>query len=234
MRTARAVALVALAAACAPADDSDLDRANGAPTGETSAERLDVPEQYRMVWNTTEPCVDADDSLGVQVYRHSADAQSTLQGAAAKLDATETWYWFHGDNSPSDCKDTFRISAVAGPTPPEIGACEGCEEVWVFTRQIIASTCPYAYAPIFGQAELQADPDTFEGVLLFDTHTATGETHDEGRMGITAVFRTDERDVLDPDYAIRGMTRRVAVDPARLGPPASYSWVGASCIAEAP
>ena len=236
MRAAPAVVLAAWMAACASPDTEDTDPLNGTPDGNTSAERLEVPEQYRMVWNTTEPCLqtdEADQAHGIQVYRHSADATSTVRGDGGQLRATETWYWFHGDNSPLDCKDTFEITAELLESPLDLVGCEGCEEAWAFTRERVQAGCSYSYAGIFGLAAAEADPDLFEGVLLFDTHTSTGGAHDEGRMGITAIFHTGERDVLDPDYAIRGMTRRDAADPARPGPPATYTWVGASCIVEA-
>lgn len=232
MRAAPVLALAASLVACASPDASDTDRPNGGSNGESSAERLGVPAQYHMLWNTTEPCLTADDEPGIQVYRHSGDAESTVRGSVGSLRATETWYWFHGDNSPLDCKDTFDLSAIAGPAPYEVPACEGCEELWAFTRVLTEGDCPYDYAAVFGALDRQTDPEPFEGLLLFDTHTSAGQAHDDGRMGIAAVYFTEGRDVVDPDYAIRGMTRRVAADPARLGAPASYTWVGASCIAE--
>jgi hypothetical protein len=190
-----------------------------------------------MVWNTTEPCVDGEGREGIQVYRYSGDAQATIDSAGVALRATETWYWFHGGDSDLDCKDSFEILGLQELLPAGSLGCETCDEAFSFVRRQRTEGCGYRYAELFGfpAGALQYDPPAFTGHLLFDTHASpSGPAHDDGRMGIVARFDADVRQVLDPDYAIRGMTRRVADDPERRGPPAAYVWVGETCVTGEP
>lgn len=229
---AAALAMMMALTACAQADFDEGDPSLDEPSEDGSAERLDVPEQYRLHWNTTEPCHDEDGEQGVQLYRHAGDARSEGYGATATLYATETWYWFHGQDPALDCKDVFTLTGEYLVGPYEALGCVECEEGYAYTRVMVEQGCPYDYDFAFGQPrDVQADDAlSFEGFLLFDTHTSTGaEPNEGGRMGIFARHLLGDRWFVDPAYADRGMTRRVA-ESDRSGPPADYVWVGESCV----
>lgn len=231
---AAALAIMMALTGCAQADFDEGDSSWDEPSEAGSAERLDVPEEYRLHWNTTEPCQDEEGEPGIQVYRHAGAARSEGYGATATLHATETWYWFHGQDSALDCKDVFTLTGAYQLGPYEALGCAECEEGYAYTRVMVERGCPYDYDFAFGRPldDQSADALIFEGYLLFDTHTSTGaEPNEDGRMGIFARHLLGERWFVDPAYADRGMTRRVA-DSSRVGPPADYVWVGESCVSE--
>lgn len=235
MRRTLATMAALLGAACTT---TDLTRAGSsgpasAESSESSAERLGVPEQYRLHWNTTEPCSTEAITEGIQVYRHTDDARSLTHGTDFVFSANETWYWFHGDNDPADCRDTFRIDGHYLRGPYEALGCASCEVGYAVVRTLVERGCPYSYIESFGtpEGEHQEAPSTFEGFLLIDTHSSHDSSpHEDSRISITAHHLTFDRPRIDTDYVIRGMSRRVVSDPERVGPPSSYVWVGESCL----
>ena len=199
----------------------------------SSAERLGVPESFRLHWNTTEPCQTEAEQEGVQIYRHSPDAESYSSGRSVSFSATETWYWFHGDNDPADCKDVFSLQGewVVGPYD-DLG-CSSCNVGYRLERTLLDQGCDYSYDKIFGApaAVDETAPLSYELYLLIDSHDAIDRSpHEGGRINITAHYITQDRPLLDTEYATRGMSWRVVSDLERVGPPASYTWVGESCV----
>ncbi|TVQ91325.1 MAG: hypothetical protein EA397_09695 [Deltaproteobacteria bacterium] len=199
----------------------------------SSAERLDVPESFRLHWNTTEPCRTEAEQEGIQVYRHSPDAESYPSGRSVSFTASETWYWFHGDNDPADCKDVFKLRGewVVGPYA-DLG-CSSCNVGYLVERTLVERGCDYRYDPIFNASDADDDtaPLSYQLYLLIDSHDAVDlSPHDGGRISITAHYITSGRPVLDTEYATRGMSWRLVSDLERVGPPASYTWVGESCV----
>jgi hypothetical protein len=230
-----AVLLLGGMVGCTSGDDTDSNVTDSDDTSDTlsSADRLGVPEKYKFLWNTTQGC-DTQDGPGTQIYWHSGDATSTVSGNRTTLTATETWYWFHGDNSAEDCKDVWQIRADFITTDYDLLGCSECEEAWYFERTLIEQGCPYLYHTLFGfdaDRDEPPDPQAYEGYLLFDTHTTfNGSPNEDNKMLVVARYRTPRAWSLNNGYGIPGQSKRIVDDPARKGPPGQYEWVGSTCV----
>lgn len=237
MRLILIAALGAALVGCSGDDtgsDTDTTDTDTGTESTTSVERLGVPEKYEILWNTTEGC-ETSNGPGIQVYWHTGDAVTTeLSNGRFKLEATETWYWFNGNNSLSDCKDTWRITGESITTDYALLGCAGCEEAYSFRRELVESSCGVSYHQIFAYDEDMEAPDeqVYDGYLLFDTHNEfNDEPNQNNKMLVVARFRRpDNAYGGNNDYGLSGMSYRYADDPVVQGPPGEYEWVGSACI----
>ncbi|MFK7930043.1 MAG: hypothetical protein AB8H79_17750 [Myxococcota bacterium] len=223
-------------AACSGGDsdsDSDTDIVDTGDTGSSSADRLGVPEQYKLLWNTTDGCDPGDGTSGTQVYWHTDDAESVEQGENVFFTATETWYWFHGGDGSQDCKDEWTITGRYVNIDYDQLGCAGCEEGYSFERTLKNQGCSYQYHQIFGYQDGQEapDPQEYDGYLLMDTHTTfNGSPNEDNKMLMVARYRTPGGFSLNNNYGLPGMSKRNVSDPDRQGPPGNYEWAGSACL----
>lgn len=234
MRPTLTVAAFALAlAACSGGteltDDTDGDTAS-APT---SAERLGVPEEFRLLWSTEEGCTTSDGGAGTQIYWHTDDAESYEEGGRTFIRATETWYWFHGGSGTADCKDEWEITGEFIISDYERFGCATCEEIFYFTRTLKDQGCQYGYHQLYGYGDDDAPPEEpiYNGYLMFDTHIEFDDSpNEDNKMLVFARYVTPSGSVFNNNYSVPNMSRRDADDPESIGPPGSYTWVGESCV----
>lgn len=241
MRSTFALTLgVVLAIGCkaGDTDETDLDTDTG-PDVITSAERLGVPDVYEFLWNTENGC-DTENGPGTQVYWHTSNAKSVDNGNGTfSFSATETWYWFNGNNSPNDCKDVWEITGQFYTTDYELLGCAGCEEAYSFRRRLTDAGCQVGYHTLFGwdgDKYDAPDPQMYEGYLLFDTHTPNELPFEENtilggnKILVFARYRHPDGWSLNNNYSQPAMSSRTVDDPSVIGPPGEYSWVGQACI----
>ena len=212
-------------------DDTDPDTDDD--TGNSSADRLGVPEEFKFLWNTTEGCDTADGAAGTQVYWHTSDAKSEERGGKYYLTATETWYWFHGGSGTADCKDTWEITAEFVTTDYDRLGCSECEEAYYFRRELKDQGCEYLYHGLYGYADGDPEPEEpiFNGYFLFDTHnTFNGAPNENNKMLVVARYQAPSGYSLNNSYGSPGMSKRVVDDPDRQGPPGEYVWTGEACV----
>jgi hypothetical protein len=237
MRSTFALALGALLAiGCSDggstaSTDSDPDTD---PEGITSAERLGVPDEFEFLWNTQNGC-ETGNGPGTQVYWHTADAESTDNGNGTfSFKATETWYWFNGDNSPDDCKDVWELRGQFYTTDYSLLGCAGCEEAYTFTRTLKEGGCNIIYSQLYGYDEEMEppDPQVYSGFFLFDTHIEFDDSpnEDDKLLVVARYRRPDNRLAPNNNYSSPAMSTRFADDTSVIGPPGRYTWVGQACV----
>lgn len=233
LRAATLTLAAGLLGACNGGGDTDP---NGGQDGLNSAERLGVPEKFHLVWNIDGGCTTDQGDPGVQVYWHTDDAVSVDNGDGTyTLTATETWYWFHGDNSLRDCKDVWTLEATG--VDPELPPteCFDCEEGWEFTRTFESGDCEYVYHTLWAYPQEEPPPQDREytGYLLFDTHNELNlEPNPDNQLGVRAMFIVPGVGIsAQRGYSIAEQSFRTVDDPAEEGPPGAYEWVGSSCNA---
>lgn len=224
------VATIACDGGSSATDATDITGPSG--NGNNSAERLGVPEEYKLLWNTTEGCENSN-GPGTQVYWHTDDAKSSESGGITRLTFTETWYWFHGGNGAADCKDTWQVTAEFVTTDYAQLGCVGCEEAYYFRRTLQDQGCQYQYHQLFGYDEDDQPPaePEFLGYMMFDTHNEFNDSpNEDNKMLVVARYKGPSGWSLNNNYGTPAMSRRIVDDPERIGPPGEYTWVGESCV----
>ncbi|MFK7929707.1 MAG: hypothetical protein AB8H79_16055 [Myxococcota bacterium] len=161
--------------------------------------------------NTTEPCTKRNGGRGTRVYRFMDDGR-VVDG---NFTGTEKWFWFSGSADTWDDDKVDSLSYSGAVSENIDGAdlrCEGCEEVYELSRDIIENQTATSYST--------------EIVFALDNLNPNGGwqgTEEERNMFVfyARYGRNGELTNLDTDYA-KGQYTPDSMTPGEY--PASYTW----------
>ena len=180
-----------------------------------------VPEAYIDAW-------DVENALCSGTRAHVYRFAEGSADAAGNLVMTEKWYWFYGNSDwAGDCVDTFEISGAYTSFDYGDFYCDGCEEGYELTRELVEDNCSYAdYHDVFSWDE-PAPGGAYGAIVLFDTLTAGGAAYADNRM---LVVQGTEKE--SGSYAINTnfATGHIQPETDLFGYPAGYDWVAEDCL----
>jgi len=214
---------------CVPGDPEEED------TGEDTDDGTHpmVPDEYKYLWNTDDPCTVWGGTEGHRVYILATDVRAEADGS---ISGTERWFWFFNEPGwDDDCVDTFTLSGQTRAEDYGQYECSQCEEGFEITRTLSEDNCSNSYTAHMFAWDWQNwdDPGDlpYVALLMMDTLSPNGNPNEDNKALMVQAKSDTSGEIsqssIDNDFATGHAFPDNAASP---GPPSSYDWLGEHCL----